>query len=245
VDKWQIKIGAILIAASIVTYLIHFVIYNDAYDIYFWLIMNIAFVFISVLMVTLIIEAMLTQRDKRAMKKKLNMVIGAFYSEVGTGFIRHISSLDMEADKVRKDLELKTDWPDKEFQEAAERIKSYQYKIAAQRSDLKALRDFLVQKRDFLLGLLENPNLLEHEEFTELLWAVFHLTEELAVRKDLMTIPDPDVNHLTNDAKRAYSLLIREWLSYMKHLKNDYPYLFSLAVRTNPFNLEAAPEVKS
>jgi hypothetical protein len=72
---------------------------------------------------------------------------------------------------------------------------------------------------------------------------VFHLTEELAVRKDLMTIPDSDLQHLTNDTKRAYTLFIREWLNYMKHLKDDYPYLFSLAVRTNPFNPDAVPEV--
>jgi hypothetical protein len=30
----------------------------------------------------------------------------------------------------------------------------------------------------------------------------------------------------------------------MKHLKIDYPYLFSLAVRTNPFNPDASPEVR-
>jgi len=31
-----------------------------------------------------------------------------------------------------------------------------------------------------LLGLLGNPNLLEHDSFTDLLWAVFHLMEELS-----------------------------------------------------------------
>ena len=41
------------------------------------------------------------------------------------------------------------------------------------------------QKRDFLLRLLENPNLLEHDSFANLLLAVFHLTEELAQRRDL------------------------------------------------------------
>jgi hypothetical protein len=30
----------------------------------------------------------------------------------------------------------------------------------------------------------------------------------------------------------------------MKHLKADYPYLFSLAVRTNPFDANASVEVK-
>jgi hypothetical protein len=95
-----------------------------------------------------------------------------------------------------------------------------------------------------LLGLLENPNLLEHESFTDLLWAVFHLTEELGCRTDLKNLPDTDYAHLSGDIKRVYILLISEWLAYMKHLKDTYPYLFSLSVRTNPFDPNASVEVK-
>jgi len=39
-------------------------------------------------------------------------------------------------------------------------------------------------------------------------------------------------------------LLVREWLSHLEHLKVDYPYLFSLAVRTNPFDPNASAEVE-
>jgi len=31
--------------------------------------------------------------------------------------------------------------------------------------------------------------------------------------------------------------LIAVWLTYMQHLKKHYPYTFSLAMRTNPFNM--------
>ena len=95
-----------------------------------------------------------------------------------------------------------------------------------------------------MLGLLENPNLLEHESFTNLLWAVFHLTEELIHRRRLKGLPDSDYKHLSGDIKRIYHLLIAEWLEYMEHLKNDYPYLFSLAMRMNPFDANASVEVK-
>jgi hypothetical protein len=40
--------------------------------------------------------------------------------------------------------------------------------------------------------------------------------------------------------KRTYSQLVVQWLLYMEHLKDDYPYLFSLAVRTNPFDPDAS-----
>jgi hypothetical protein len=85
---------------------------------------------------------------------------------------------------------------------------------------------------------------LEHESFTELLWAVFHLAEELSHRSMIKDLPDTDYVHLNGDIKRVYQLLVREWLSHMEHLKQVYPYLFSLAVRTNPFDPEASAEVE-
>jgi hypothetical protein len=93
---------------------------------------------------------------------------------------------------------------------------------------------FLVSKRSFLVGLLENQNLLEHEQFTDLLWAVFHLVEELDARQSFDNMPTSDIEHINGDIKRAFGYLSREWVFYMKHLKLDYPYLFSLAVRLNP-----------
>ena len=90
---------------------------------------------------------------------------------------------------------------------------------------------------------MENPNLLEHESFTNLLWAVFHLTEELAYRRTVERLARADAAHIAGDIKRAYELLTLEWLAYMKRLQKDYPYLFSLAVRTNPFDPGASVEV--
>jgi hypothetical protein len=90
---------------------------------------------------------------------------------------------------------------------------------------------------------MENPNLLEHESFSNLLLAVFHLTEELDKRVDLRKLPASDYAHLRGDIKRAYIILIAQWLDYMQHLHGQYPYLFSLAIRTNPFNPEASIEI--
>ena len=98
--------------------------------------------------------------------------------------------------------------------------------------------------RDGAVGPDQNPNLLEHDSFTDLLWAVFHLAEELAWRQDLRRLPGSDLSHLTGDIERAYTRLITEWLDYMRHLKGSYPYLFSLATRTNPFDPDASPEVE-
>ena len=109
--------------------------------------------------------------------------------------------------------------------------------------DLQDLRDFLNEKHAFLVRLLENPILLENERFTDLLWAVFHLSEELDFRESLQILPDTDIAHLKTDLKRAYSLIVSQWLSYTEHLKGKYPFLFSLAIRINPLNPNASPIV--
>lgn len=117
-----------------------------------------------------------------------------------------------------------------------------QFKVDSRSVNLYSLRDILVRNRDFLVRLLENPLLLEHAIFTDLLWAVFHLTEELESRRSLEGLPPADMDHLAGDMGRAYGLLAQEWLDYMMHLKANYPYLFSLAMRLNPFDPDARAE---
>lgn len=83
--------------------------------------------------------------------------------------------------------------------------------------------------------MFANPNLLEHDTFTDMLWALYHLIDELESRPDVSALPASDISHLGGDMARAWGLLVSEWIGYMKHLKHRYPYLWSLAVRKNPF----------
>jgi hypothetical protein len=241
---WQVLLIFSLIFLSALLYFINYLIFRDLRDIFFYLIHDIAFLPVEVLLVTLIINRLLTVREKRSRLEKLNMVIGAFFSEVGTLFLTYLSDADPKLDSVRRDLMVTNNWADEEFAQVSRRLKSYDYGIQIQAVSLEDMRSFLLGKRDFLVRLLENPSLLEHESFTELLRAVFHLTEELTSRENLKDLPETDTAHLTGDIKRVYVLLVRQWLDYMKHLKANYPYLFSLAMRTNPFDRSASPIVR-
>jgi len=240
----RILFGLLLVLLSIFFYVIHYLLFKDTHHIFIYLIGDIAFVFIEVLLVTLIIHQILSDREKRAIFKKLNMVIGAFYSEVGTPLLKYFQVFDVNADQTSNHLVVSDDWSPEHFVLMKKVLQNHDYKIDSRVGDLEGLRDFLVDNRGFLLRLLENPNLLEHEHFTDLLWAVFHLVEELSHRTNVKKLPDTDYKHLAGDIGRAYRLLIRQWLAHMEHLKNDYPYLFSLAIRTNPFDADASPEVK-
>lgn len=242
--RWQLSLGLSLVTVSVILYFVHYAIFQDAHHIFIFLVADIAFVPIEVLFVTLIIHQLLNEREKRAILKKLNMVIGAFFSEVGMRLLQYFSQFDYNLDKIRENLVITNDWTEQKFFSTSKSLKNFDYRIDSQKGNLEELRSFLTGKRDFLLRLLENPNLLEHESFTELLWAVSHLTEELTARADVKKLKNTDYAHLSGDIKRAYLVLIHEWLEYMRHLKDEYPYLFSFALRTNPFDPTATPEIK-
>jgi hypothetical protein len=242
--RWEIGLGIFLLFLTILLHYIHYLIFRDARQMLFYMVGDIAFIPIQVLFVTLIITRFLDIRSSRAKMQKLNMAIGAFFSEVGTELLLSLSEFNLNIDELKDKLIINNEWSEEDFFIANTKFRDYEYTISSQQSDLQGLKNFLSSKKEFLLALLGNPNLLEHDRFTDLLWAVFHLMEELDYRKDLSNLSVNDYNHISGDIKRAYSLLIYEWLEYMKHLKNKYPYLYSLAIRTNPFDQKATPEIK-
>ena len=242
--RWPFLLGASLIALSALVYYIHWLIFRDAHHIFIFLLEDVAFVFIEVLLVTLILHELLSLREKRSLLEKLNMVIGSFFSEVGLDLLKRLAGFDRQVDQLRKDLLVKTSWTAKEFAGTSRKLKEHRGDMAVCGADLRALKDLLVRHREFLLRLLENPSLLEHDSFTNCLIAVFHLTEELAARTDLAALTATDCRHVETDMQRVYGQLVSAWLDYMQHLHDHFPYLFSFAMRTNPFDPDATPEVK-
>lgn len=242
--KWQLLLGISLVVLSTIFYLIHYAFFRDAYHIFYRLIGDIAFAFIEVLLFTVIISEVLAIRERRIILERLNMVIGSFFSVVGKDLLKLFSEFDPNTERIRRDLIVTNQWSAREFRDMSKRLKGYDYAISIRRGDLESLKQKLIDEREFMLRLLENQNLLEHDAFTGLLMAVFHLAEELESRPDLSRLSESDLRHIVGDMQRAYSLLISEWLSYMKHLRDNYPYLFSFAMRTNPFDPNASPEIK-
>ncbi len=238
------KLSLVFVISSAALYSIHYLIFSDAAFIFRYLIAQLGFLPLNVLLVTVVINSLISNRAKNERLQKMNMVIGAFFSDVGTELLKLLSGSDTAAENLAAELmTLNRSSMEKDYFRLKSFLDKKQFAIQLEISDLSVLDEFLQYKREYLLRLLENPNLMEHEQFTNLLWAVFHLTEELKSREDLSGLPASDYAHLLGDIERVYRILICQWLDYMQHLQTHYPQLFSLAVRTNPFNPQARAEV--
>ncbi|QEM68223.1 hypothetical protein FO488_08640 [Geobacter sp. FeAm09] len=225
---------AALAAASLALYLIDYYVLGNSRDIASSFLGNLAFLPVYVIFITLIVEQIVRERERQAVMRKLNMVIGVFFSEVGNRLLKELSTCVEACGELKGRLMVDGGWKDDEFAKALDYLRRTDIKVNCDAEGKGRLKGFLIEKRGFLVGLLENQNLLEHEQFTDLLWAVFHLVEELEARPSFDAMSPSDSEHINVDIKRAFGHLAREWTLYMRHLKVDYPYLFSLAVRLNP-----------
>jgi hypothetical protein len=241
--KWLILVAAVLVALAAALHVAHWLIFKDAHHVLIYLFGDIAFLPIEILVVAIIVERLVAYHERRTMLRKMNMLIGTFFSEIGTELLGEIAKAAIDSNSVRSGLAVSSGWTKKDFAGARKFAHSLDVELDVAAGRLVRLRDMLGARRDLLVLLLANPNLLEHESFTDLLWSVFHLMEELSARESLDDLPPTDRAHLAGDLKRVYGHLAAEWLDYAQHLQRAYPYIFSVLVRTHPLQDSPSPVV--
>jgi len=241
--SYFIIITVIFLLLSAIGYFVHYLIFRDLHYIWYYLVGNLAFLPLEVLLVGVFIERVLSNREKQSKLLKLNMVIGAFFSQLGNHLLNDLLDSFKNKEEICTHLNITAAWTKKDFQKAIEFADHLPIKVDSENIDLNKLKAFLAQRREFLITLLENPSLLEHDRFTDLLWATTHLDEELEARQSFDNLPPSDREHIMNDIRRMYDHLASEWLDYVVHLKVNYPYLFSLILRTHPFQKKRSPFV--
>jgi hypothetical protein len=243
-ENWILAI--LLTVSSVGIYLLQVIIFHRPVDTIFYLLQDLAFVPIEVALVTFIIHRFLNVREERKKTKKINVIISSFFTEVGTQLLEEMAAFNrnfpdictiVRANELKKISEIQT----------RKAVKDFKYDLYADPQKLVRLREVFADKKTFLLSMLENSNLLEHDSFTDMLWAVFHVGDELQTRSDngrtdFSQQTKADIDHLSNDLNRAFSAMVVEWINYFRYLHNEYPFLYELAKKKSPFRLASKEE---
>lgn len=234
----------ILIVLSAVFFVLQQLLFHDIEESGFLFFQDMMFLPLHILLVTFLLDRILSAREKRSRLEQVNIIISAFFSETGSDALRTLNAVIADLDQIKALIDMKLSWNEKAFDNAARTVKSYPVHVNIDAQRLDSLKNALPAKEK-IVNMFANPNLLEHDTFTDMLWALYHLADELSNRQDIQALPKTDIDHLKGDIVRIYSLLIYEWVIYMKHLKSRYPYLWSLALRKNPFSEHASVIVQS
>lgn len=242
-NNWKINYGIVFLIATIIIYGSFIIFYGDSHEVIHYIWLHLGFIPLDLLLLTLILDEVLSKKEKQALHEKLELIVGSFFSEMGNELISLLSDINQNEIPSLKFIK---EWELEDFDKSLKYLKKTTFKLKIDMTEeekiifLTNLKEFLISKREFLISLINNSNLLEKEEFSELILATFHLCEELELREDITQVSKADFIHLVGDMNRVYNCLIYEWVRYLKHLKKHHPYMISLSIRTNPFDKESS-----
>ena len=233
--KWEIKISVVLLLTSVFFYVINYLTLHDTTFIEKYLLAQLGFLPISVLLVTVILNSLMTMRERREKMEKLNIVIGTFFAEIGKDLLRYLSKYDKNIEDIATEILHVENFENEDFERLKEIMNTRKFEINFSKINLYELRKFLLENKEFAVNLLDNPMLVEHETFTDLLWNVLHVTEELRRVINFENLSEEDRDDINGDLEKMYRLLSYEWLNYVHYLRDNYPHIFVYEAKTNPF----------
>lgn len=229
--KDNIKFITLFFLCSITFLIAQLIIFKRTYDTFFYIFQDLIFLPINAIIVSFILGNMIKENEKKERKSKISILINEFYAESGEDIIIWLNSFIVDLNAVSNCVDIKTHWSATDFLKVTKNVPAIDIKFNITEKGLDGLYIKLLAKKHNILRLFENQSILEHDQFTEMLWSVYHLFEELRNRNNLPDLNEKDIEHIKVDMKRAYTALVKEWVIYMQNLKSSYPYLFSLSLR--------------
>lgn len=227
--RYYFVISFILIALSSIMFFIHYLIFGQAINTAYYSLMNLCFIPINSLVVTIMLEKLIDYRAKKDRIEKINMLVGIFFTEVGGKLMHLIIDADKDAKNYITNFE--------DLNKIKKSLYEYDYKVDMNYIDLCTIKNILVEHSNLFVTLISNESILQHQIFTDLLMSVIHLRDEIIFMEKDNGL-ELNINHLENDVIRVYKNISIQWISYLEYLQKSYPFLYNNAIRVNPFKFD-------
>lgn len=226
--KQYLFVSLNLIFLSFIMFLVHYLIFGQLENTIYYSLMSLCFIPVNILAVTLVFNTIMEKHSKIERMNKLNMLVGLFFSDFGFTLLTLIAS----SDKKIRSLDL--DFND--LKACSNTLKVHSHEIDFQKINYMKLKNLIVNSREILSSLISSENILEHETFADLLMSLMHLRDEILFVQH-MELTKEDAIHLEGDIIRVYKNLSLQWINYLSHLKQFYPYQYKSSIKFNPFSL--------
>lgn len=226
--KHYLFVSFILIFLSFIMFLFHYLIFGQLENTVYYSFMSLCFIPINILAVTLVFEKLVERRARLERLNKLNMLVGLFFSDIGFTLLKLIVAGDEKIQFLGLDFN--------DLKECKDKLASHDHDINFELINYPKLKALIIEGRDILSNLIINESILEHETFANLLMSLMHLRDEILFIQHKELTQD-DCVHLKGDLMRVYKFLDFQWIDYLSHLKQFYPYQYNSSIKFNPFTL--------
>lgn len=156
---------------SVTMYSIQTLLFHDPKNTIFYLFQDLAFIPVQALIATLLLNRFVDLIQRMQSIKKINVIVSAFFSELGTAVLCMFAELNdnnpeftdsvdvLKASTVNETRRVRND--------LKRQINEFPFKINVTPERLTAMSQLLVEKKSFMIGMLENSSLMEHDSFTK------------------------------------------------------------------------------
>ena len=238
-------LAAALVAVSVAIYAAQLAIFGDPKNTGFYILQDFAFLPISVLVVTLVLERLSSLGTAASGSRNSRMLIGTFFSWTGYHLLNRLALMDQSLPALRVLIARRA---------RVVRCGLRPGPIGHGRPHLGDPRDARGPRRAQAVparpGRVHDPAPREPDGpgarvlHRAGLWAVFRLIRHSsssarrsrACRRAISPTSRPTVTGSTDR-------LLIESIDHLRYLRKHYPYLYSLAVRMNPSNPGSSPVV--
>ena len=226
--KQYLFVSLNLILLSFIMFLVHYLIFGQLENTIYYSLMSLCFIPINILAVTLVFETIMEKHSKNERMNKLNMLVGLFFSDFGFTLLTLIAASDKKIKSLNLDFN--------DLESCSDILKAHSHQIDFQKINYTQLKKLIVDSREILSSLISNENILEHEIFADLLMSLMHLRDEILFVQH-MELTKEEALHLEGDIIRVYKNLSLQWINYLSHLKQFYPYQYKSSIKFNPFSI--------
>ncbi len=215
---------------SVFIYGLQLLIFRDPKNTFFYIFQDFAFLPLSIAIATVIVGALMDERDKRERVEKTRMLTSSFFTEIGARLTMSILKIAEPKETISSIIAMRCS-TEMDLKDRQNLIREMPIKIHLNEEIYEESRNMILGSRTALLVLASNPLLLEHEEFTDLLWALFHLIDEYRLREEFDQFSPEDLHHIEQDYTEVMKLLLVNYLANAKYLQEVYPNLYMTAAR--------------
>ena len=147
--RWQVQIAVVLIVAAVVVYALRWILFSSEnlhQEMLRYLVDDVAFLFIQVLLVSILVDGLMQRRQRETMLDKLNMIVGAFFTRVRRRRTGPHRQLDGDLERCAR-TSCAPVLEGRDYERATQAFRAHKPVIELSTGDLVSLRERLTARR--------------------------------------------------------------------------------------------------
>lgn len=207
---------------SVCIYGLQILLFHDLRNTEFYILQDLAFIPISIAITTVVVGNIMDSRSKKEAAEKAGMLRSVFFSDIGRTLIAKLNSISESS--IVTCLE-----EDATIQEKQDRIRSCSVKVDADGKTYEYIRSFLNDKKHDLITLSGNNDLMDQDDFTQMLGGIFHLLDEFELRGSFDELNTEDISHMNDDFAKVLVLLAVNSAANAEFQQKNFPDFYRKA----------------